>query len=52
MPISAIDGCNEQHWLDVREILETAIEDTGFEARLVSDADEVGIIQKRIIQNV
>ena len=52
MPISAIDGCNEQHWSDVREILEAAIGDAGFEARLVSDADEVGIIQKRIIQNV
>lgn len=52
MPISAIDGCNEQHWSDVREILEAAIGDVGFEARLVSDADEVGIIQKRIIQNV
>lgn len=36
----------------MREILEAAIGDAGFEARLVSDADEVGIIQKRIIQNV
>lgn len=52
MPISAIDGCPEQHWSDVRDILEAAIGDAGFEARLVSDADEVGIIQKRIIQNV
>lgn len=52
MPISTIDGCNEQHWSDMREILESAIGDAGFEARLVSDADEVGIIQKRIIQNV
>lgn len=52
MPISAIDGCNEQHWADVREIVEAAIGEAGFEPRLVSDADEVGIIQKRIIQNV
>ncbi len=52
MPISAIDGCNEQHWSDVREILESSIDEAEFEARLVSDADEVGIIQKRIIQNV
>lgn len=29
-----------------------AIEAAGFEANLVSDADEVGIIQKRIIQNL
>jgi hypothetical protein len=52
MPISGIDGCNEQHWDDVREIVEAAVEKAGFEPRLVSDADEVGIIQKRIIQNV
>jgi hypothetical protein len=52
MPISAIDGCAEPHWADVREIIEAAISGAGFEARLVSDADEVGIIQKRIIQNV
>jgi hypothetical protein len=52
MPISAIDGCTDQHWADVREIIEAAIGAAGFEARLVSDADEVGIIQKRIIQNV
>jgi hypothetical protein len=52
MPISAIDGCNEAHWLDVRDILKDAIEVAGFEANIVSDADDVGIIQKRIIQNV
>jgi preprotein translocase subunit SecB len=52
MSISAIDGCPEQHWSDVREIIEEAIEKAGFEPRMVSDADEVGIIQKRIIQNV
>lgn len=52
MPISAIDGCSENHWSDVREIVTDAIEDAGFEANLVSDADDIGIIQKRIIQNV
>lgn len=52
MPISAIDGCLEQHWADVREILEESVTQAGFEPRLVSDADDVGIIQKRIIQNV
>jgi hypothetical protein len=52
MPISAVDGCAETHWLDVREILSEAIDAAGFEANLVSDADEVGIIQKRIIQNI
>lgn len=52
MPISAIDGCLETHWSDVREIIDEAIEEAGFEPNLVSNADDVGIIQKRIIQNL
>jgi hypothetical protein len=52
MPISTIDGCAETHWQDVREILSEAIDAAGFEANLVSDADDVGIIRKRIIQNL
>jgi hypothetical protein len=30
MPISAVDGCAETHWLDVREILSEAIDAAGF----------------------
>lgn len=52
MPISTLDGCNEQHWIDVKNILTESIESSGFEANLVSNADDVGIIQKTIIQNV
>lgn len=52
MPISAIDGCLEKHWTDVRLILTEAICDSGYTARIVSDADDSGIIQKRIIQNI
>lgn len=52
MPISAIDGCTEQHWSDVKEIITEAVELAGFKANLVSHADDVGIIQKRIIQNL
>lgn len=52
MPISAIDGCTETHWADVLDILTEAIEDAGFNANLVSNADDVGIIHKRIIQNL
>jgi hypothetical protein len=52
MPISAIDGCTESHWADVLDILTEAIEDSGFEANLVSNADDSGIIHKRIIQNL
>jgi len=52
MPISAIDGCSETHWAEVRAILSASIEGGGFEPNVVSAADDVGIIQKRIIQNL
>ena len=52
MPISACDACTEQHWSDVKAIITDAVEAVGFSASLVSDADDVGIIQKRIIQNL
>ena len=52
MPISSMDSCSESHWSDVRDILTEAIEAAGFTGNLVSDADEVGIIHKRIIQNL
>ncbi|OOF24519.1 hypothetical protein BZJ19_11190 [Salinivibrio proteolyticus] len=52
MPISSIDGCAEAHWSEVLEIINEAIDDAGFEGNLVSNADEVGIIHKRIIQNL
>ena len=52
MPISSIDGCEEAHWEDVLSIIQDAISDAGYEPNLVSNAEEVGIIQKRIIQNL
>ncbi|GAB3034288.1 hypothetical protein GCM10027285_16410 [Oleiagrimonas citrea] len=52
MPISEIDGCTESHWADVLEIITEAVEDANFSANLVSNADDVGIIHKRIIQNL
>lgn len=52
MPISQLDECNEQHWIDVKSILIEAIESSDLEANLVSNADDIGIIQKRIIQNI
>lgn len=52
MPISAIDGCPESHWSDVLQIVRSAVEVAGFEGNLVSSGDDVGIIQKRIIQNL
>ncbi|MGE6361483.1 hypothetical protein [Psychrobacter glacincola] len=52
MPIAAMDGYLESHWKDVKRIVESAIEEAGFEARLVSDADDIGVIHKRIVQNL
>lgn len=52
MPISPIDGCSSEHWADVLNIIKESIENSGFEANLVSDADDSGIIQKRIIHNL
>ena len=52
MPISAIDGCSKEHWIEVKNILSEAIEAAGYKANLVSDADDVGIIQSRIVRNL
>lgn len=52
MPISPIDGCGAEHWLEVVAIIKEVASDAGFSTNLVSDADDIGIIQKRIIQNV
>ena len=52
MPISAIDGCGPEHWLEILSILKEVAIEAEFEPNLVSDADDIGIIQKRIIQNV
>lgn len=52
MPISSIDGCSEQHWLDVKGIITDAVMAAGFTARIVSEAEEGGVIHGRIIQNL
>nr|WP_315143861.1 RNA helicase [uncultured Flavobacterium sp.] len=52
MPISPIDNCSAEHWSEVLTILKEVIKDANFEPNLVSDADDSGIIQKRIIQNL
>lgn len=55
MPISAIDGCTAEHWADVKAIVQDAVDSINepqFITRLVSDADDIGVIQKRIIQGV
>ncbi|MBA4534403.1 RNA helicase [Brevibacillus halotolerans] len=55
MPISPIDGLSAEHWLEVKDIVTESIqsiEDYTFEVKLVSDSDDVGVIQKRIVQNL
>lgn len=52
MPISAIEGCDANHWKDVYEILLDVCDIAGFEAKLVSNSEESHIIQNTIIQNV
>jgi hypothetical protein len=55
MPISLLDGCTADHWAEVKGIITEAVESIPslrFVTRLVSDADEIGVIQKRIVQNV
>ena len=55
MPISPLDGCSAEHWADVKTILKDSIESIDspkFVTNLVSDASDVGIIQKRIVQGI
>jgi len=43
---------NEQHWVEVKNILCEALENTEFNVEIVSNSDESGIIQKRIVENI
>jgi len=55
MPISTIDGLGPEHWTEVKSIIQDAIDSISapkFSAKLVSDADDVGVIHKRIVQGV
>jgi hypothetical protein len=52
MPVSAIDGYLASHWEAVFSIIKEALSETEFLVELVSDSDEIGVIQKRIVQNI
>lgn len=52
MPISTIDNCPAEHWQEVKNIIFDAINSAGYKPCLVSEADDSGIIQGRIIQNL
>ena len=49
MLLSPIDGCTAEHWAEVKEIIKDAVEsimEPNFAAKLISDADDIGVIQK------
>lgn len=52
MPISAMEGCSSEHWKDVQKVIIEAVNKAGYDASLVSDSDDSGVIQKRIVQNL
>ncbi|WP_051412075.1 hypothetical protein [Halonatronum saccharophilum] len=55
MPISSSDGCSSEHWLEVKTIFQQAtgdIETYQFKTMMVSESEDIGIIHKRIVQNV
>lgn len=52
MPISAIGDYTEAHWQEVATLIREALADTDLSVDLVSDSNEIGVIQKRIVQNL
>ncbi len=55
MPISSIDGCGADHWLEVREIVEESIgqvQEYAIRTAMVSEADNSPLIHKRIVQSL
>lgn len=51
-PISELEQRPPTHWEDVHSIIREALANTQFEPSLVSDANESGIIQARIVQRL
>jgi|GEM_PF-1489423 len=52
MPISSMPDCPKEHWSEVRRIISEAAENAGFEASLVSAADETTVIQRTIVHRL
>lgn len=52
MPISLIENCPPEHWADVLGILKDVCIVNDFTPNLVSDADDIGVIHNRIIENI
>jgi len=52
MPIADTDGYPIGHWQDVYSILKESATNAGYHPNLVSFDNDIGVIQKRIIQNI
>lgn len=52
MPIAANEVGSVEHWLHVRKIITDALNGTGFQVKMVSDSDEVNVIQNNIVTNI
>lgn len=55
MPISSIDGCSKDHWVEVKNIISESLFDDdkyAIESTLVSDAENIGVIQRRIVRKL
>lgn len=52
MPIADTEGYPKGHWKEVKRILVSVAEECGFRTRLVSESEDVRIIQTTIVQNV
>ncbi|MBY5371814.1 hypothetical protein [Rhizobium leguminosarum] len=52
MPIADMEKYPAGHWLRVRKVIDEAIEAAGMVPRMVSDSEEVTVIQSSIVQNI
>lgn len=52
MPIANTPGYESGHWKDVLNILEDALKETKFEAKLVSERIDIGLIHEQIVTNI
>ena len=52
MPISEINGCSIQHWREIMTVLKDAADEAGFDSDIVSNSNEIGIIQNSIVTNL
>lgn len=52
MPTGPTDGCDERHWLEVRNILSEAAAAAGFRPGLLGAAGEAALVHKQTVQDL